>query len=302
MRFEQLQYVEAVARLGSFRRAAEELHISQPALSETVRNLERELGVTLLDRTRTGARVSTRAQELYPRLLAVLDAVDELRRAVDDQLRTTRMVRVGTVNAATVTLVTPTIREFRETHPSTQVEVVGAQQDEIHRAMLEGTFDLGLVTYLDGDDLAPAFETHELLRGRAIACMRSDNPLVHKSEIGVQDLLEQQLVGMRSGYLMHRFLHRFLEGHTPSFSFSTDGAEMGKLMVAEGLGVSVLPDFSVVDDPLEQRGVLTIRPLAGQHADVMLGIQRRRSGSVQQPVQELHDLFVARARAYGAAA
>ena len=49
MRIEQLEYLAAVARLGSFRRAAEELHISQPALSGSVRSLERELGVDLLD-------------------------------------------------------------------------------------------------------------------------------------------------------------------------------------------------------------------------------------------------------------
>ncbi|MBO0840325.1 MAG: LysR family transcriptional regulator, partial [Sciscionella sp.] len=58
MRIEQLEYIHAVTRLGSFRRAAEQLHLSQPALSETVRNLERELGVDILDRKRSGARVS----------------------------------------------------------------------------------------------------------------------------------------------------------------------------------------------------------------------------------------------------
>ncbi|MFD9218999.1 hypothetical protein ACFWDI_02945 [Streptomyces sp. NPDC060064] len=51
---------------------------------------------------------------------------------------------------------------------------------------------------------------------------------------------------MRSGYLMHRYVHRLLDG-CASFSYSTDGAEMGKLMVAEGLGATVLPDFSVMD-------------------------------------------------------
>jgi len=50
VRIEQLEYVAAVARLGSFRRAAEELHISQPALSSSVRSLERELGVDILER------------------------------------------------------------------------------------------------------------------------------------------------------------------------------------------------------------------------------------------------------------
>ena len=51
---------------------------------------------------------------------------------------------------------------------------------------------------------------------------------------------------------MHRYVHRLLDGRAPSFSYSTDGAEMGKLMVAEGLGATVLPDFSVIGDPLEQ--------------------------------------------------
>lgn len=58
VRIKQLEYIAAVARLGSLRRAAEELHLSQPALSETVRNLERELGVDLLERKRSGAKVS----------------------------------------------------------------------------------------------------------------------------------------------------------------------------------------------------------------------------------------------------
>jgi DNA-binding transcriptional LysR family regulator len=62
MRFEQLEYVTAVARLGSFRRAAEELHLSQPALSETVRKLEGELGVEILDRGRGGVTSSRRSR------------------------------------------------------------------------------------------------------------------------------------------------------------------------------------------------------------------------------------------------
>ena len=70
------------------------------------------------------------------------------------------MIRVGTVNAATVPLLTPTIRTFRETHHGTQVEVIGAQQDEIHRAILDGSFDLGLVNYLEGDDMPPELRDH----------------------------------------------------------------------------------------------------------------------------------------------
>ncbi|NGO06638.1 LysR family transcriptional regulator [Streptomyces sp. HC44] len=168
MRIEQLECIAAVTRFGSLRRAAEELHLSQPALSETVRNLERELGVDLLERKRSGAKISDEGRELLPHITNVLDTVDRLRGSAGDQ-------------------------------------------------------------------------------------------------------------------------HRIS---------STDGAEMGKLMVAEGLGATVLPDFSVVGDPLERRGAITVRPLAGDGTEVLLVVQRRHSGSVPRAVRDLHELFVRNARAY----
>ncbi|MGP4090658.1 substrate-binding domain-containing protein, partial [Streptomyces sp. KR55] len=227
-------------------------------------------------------------------------AVDRLRGAAGDQHHISRMVRLGTVDAATVPLVIPTVREFRASHPVTQVELVGAQQAEIHRGLLEGAFDLGLVNYLGGDDMPPGFETTELLRGRPVVCVRPDSPLAALDAVDADSLLAGPLVVMRSGYVMHRFVHRLLGGRTPSFSYSTDGAEMGKLMVAEGLGATVLPDFSVLGDPLERRGAITVRPLAGDTTDVLLVLQRRNSGSMPRAVRDLHGLFVRNARAYRA--
>ncbi|MFJ2236362.1 LysR family transcriptional regulator [Streptomyces sp. NPDC087859] len=297
MRTEQLEYIAAVTRLGSLRRAAEELRLSQPALSETVRNLERELGVDLLERKRSGATMSAEGRELLPHIINVLDAVDRLRSAAGEQHRISRMVRVGTVNAATVPLLIPAVREFRAGHPVTQVEVVGAQQTDIHRALSEGGFDLGLVNHLEGDDVPAELESTELLRGRPVVCLRPDSPLASRTVLSVTDLLDTPLIAMRSGYVMHRYVHRLLDGRAPSFSYSTDGAEMGKLMVAEGLGVTVLPDFSVVDDPLVRGGTLTHRPLTDDSTRVLLMLQRRRADPVPRAVRDLHDAFVARARA-----
>ncbi|MEU7259070.1 LysR family transcriptional regulator [Streptomyces rimosus] len=295
MRIEQLEYLAAVTRLGSLRRAAEELHLSQPALSETVRNLERELGVGLLDRKRSGAKISDEGRELLPHIAGVLDAVDRLRRAADDQHQVSRMVRLGTVNAATVPLLVPAVREFRAAHPLTQVEVVTAQQDAIQQGLMEGGFDLGLVNYLRGDDLPPGLHTTELLRGRPVVCVRPDSPLAALDSVTVTDLLAEPLIVMRSGYVMHRYVHRLLRGRTPSFSYSTDGAEMGKLMVAEGLGATVLPDYSVLGDPLERSGAITCRPLADDATEVRMVIQRRRTGSVPRAARDLHAIFVRRA-------
>jgi DNA-binding transcriptional LysR family regulator len=298
VRIEQLEYIAAVARLGSFRRAAEALHISQPALSESVRSLERELGADLLERGRHGARVSRAGRDLLPRIFAVLDSVDRLRQAAGELHHSARLVRIGTVSTATAPLLAPAIREFREANRGTEVEVVGAQQADIHRAILEGSFDLGLVNYLEGDDRPPELETTTLLRGRAAVCMRPDSPLAARDAVCTADLRSVPLIGMRSGYLMHRYVHRLLADEIPRFSYSTDGAEMGKLMVAEGLGVTVLPEFSLIGDPLELSGVITWRPLADDATEVQLAIQRLRSGSPARAAGEMYRIFLARARDY----
>ncbi|WP_055564326.1 LysR family transcriptional regulator [Streptomyces atriruber] len=295
MRVEQLEYLEAVTRLGSLRRAAEELHLSQPALGETLRKLERELGVELLERKRSGSKISYEGRELLPHIAAVLDAVDRLRRAAGEQHHSGRTLRLGTVNAATVTLLTPAIREFHTTHPSTPVEVIADRHDGIQQHLAEGGFDLGLVSYLRDDDLPPGLHTTELLRGRPVVCMRQDSPLAALSTVTVADLLAQPLIAMRAGYVMHRYVHRLLSGRAPAFSYSADGAEMGKLMVAEGLGTTVLPDYSVHGDPLERSGTITYRPLADDATELRVMIQRRHTQSVPPAAHALHAILIRRA-------
>jgi DNA-binding transcriptional LysR family regulator len=297
VRSEQLEYVAAIARLGSYRRAAEELHISQPALSATVRNLERELGVDILERGRSGAQVSEQGRELLPYIVSVIEAVDRLRMIADEQHRTSRVVRVGTVNAATVPLLTGVMRAFRATHQETEVQVVGAQGMVIEQSLREGAFDLGLFTCLAGDDAPPDLDTTLLLRGRAVVVLPVASPLSQRQSISVAELLSEPMILMRSGYLMHRFVHRLLDGQIPAVSYSTDGAEMGKLMVAEGLGACVLPSFSVVDDPLTRNGVITWRPLADDQTEVQLVIRRRRSEVHPRAAQDLHQLFMEMAAA-----
>jgi DNA-binding transcriptional LysR family regulator len=284
MRIEQLQYVAAVTQFGSLRRASEHLHISQPALSESLTKLERELGVTLLDRRRSGTRISATGRELLQNIVEVLDAADRLRAAAGDQVASLRVIRIGTVNAGTSTLLLPAIQAFQSRFPAVSVEVRNLQHEEIHRDLLEGTLDVGMINLLGGDDVSPDLAGIELLQGRPVAVLPSDHRLAAQSEVSVDDLRAEHFVAMRSGYLMYRFAHRLFGADLPASWHSTDGAEMGKVMVAEGLGVTVLPDYSVVGDPLERVGLITTRPIAGDHTVVRLSLQHRRQRVVNEAV------------------
>ncbi|MGC0365451.1 DNA-binding transcriptional LysR family regulator [Rhodococcus sp. 27YEA15] len=287
MRTEQLEYVTAVTRHGSLRRAAEHLHMSQAALSEAISKLERELGVSLLDRRRSGARISEAGRNLLQHMIDVIEASDRLQAAAGDRLASARNVRVGTVNAGTALLLLPAIHALRKTHPGASVEVRTLQQDEIHLGLTEGTLDLGLVNLLSGDDVPPDLAGLELLHGTPVAVLPSEHPLAAKDQVSADDLRSERFIGMRSGYVMHRFAHRLFGSNLPRDWYTTDGAEMGKMMVAEGLGLTVLPDYSVVGDPMNRAGLITYRPISGDRTDIRLSLQQRRNSRLSESVQAL---------------
>ena len=100
---------------------------------------------------------------------------------------------------------------------------------------------------------------------------------------------------MRAGYLMYRFAHRLFGSELPAEWHCTDGAEMGKMMVAEGIGLTVLPDYSVHGDPLERAGLIVTRPLAGDDTVVTMAALHRRQLRVPPAVRDLVALLRARA-------
>lgn len=270
-----MEYVVAVTRHGSLRKASEQLHLSQPALSEAISKLEAELGVTLLDRRRQGSRISRQGRELLEHMVEVLDATARLRIAAGDQELTTSVIRVGTVHAATTTVLVPAIQAFGQLHPKARVEVVSMTHDSLAAALHDGAVDLGLVNVMDGDETPTDLTAVPLLHGRPMAVLPARHRLAEQAAITVAQLREEELVLMRPGYLMHRFAHRLLGADGMRSTHSTDGAEMGKLMVAQGLGITLLPDYSVLGDPMQQAGLIVGRPIADDRTTITLLMQHR---------------------------
>jgi DNA-binding transcriptional LysR family regulator len=286
VRIEQLEYLAAVTEHGSLRRASEAMHISQPALSEAVTKLEKELGTTLLDRRRTGARVSRQGLRLLHDMTEVLEAVDRLRQAAGQQSSRRRDLRIGTVNTASSSLLAPALRDLHARHGSGGVEVVNARATDIQQGLAEGSLDLGLVNVLPGDEVPATLVWDRLIEGTPVACLRAEPHVL-----------------MRPGFVMHRYAHRVFAGSLPATTYATDGAEMGKAMVAAGLGISILPDFSITADPLVRAGVLTTRPIrTGQGlTTVTLLMLRRRAERTPEPLRDLQTALLRQARAYLAA-
>ncbi|WP_300681204.1 LysR family transcriptional regulator [Nocardioides sp.] len=287
MRIEQLDYVAAVAEHGSLRRAGEHLHVSQPAISEAITKLERELGVTLLDRRRSGARISAAGRSLMPYLTDVLDGVARLAHAASGHTGAGRTIRIGTVNTGTSHVLLPAAHAHQHGPAASPVEIRQLQQGEIQVGLAEGTLDLGLVNLLVEDELHPDLHGVELMRGTAVAVLPRDHPLTGQESVSAADLAGADFIAMREGYVMYRVAKRLFGDATPPALHSTDGADMGSKMVGSGLGVTVLPDFSVHDDPLAVAGIITTRPLAVDPIVVRMVLLTRKGARHPESVRAL---------------
>jgi DNA-binding transcriptional LysR family regulator len=196
-----LRYFLAVADAGNFSRAAERLHLAQPALSQTVRRVEHTLGVRLFDRHPHGARLTADGEALVAasrRAVAALDEVrTEARRRRDGY---TTVLRIGFLANAANELTPALLGAFRAAHPDVEVRVRQGMWDDPHcgldRPEPDRAVDVAILRLPidDPDHIA----TEALFAEPCDAVLYTAHPLAGHASLTVADLLDQPLVHNRS--------------------------------------------------------------------------------------------------------
>ena len=162
MTLDALRCFCAILDTGSFRAAAEAVHRSQPAVSQQVKALEKELGQVIYDRA---AGLPTPAGRLvYERARALIDGADGLVRELKDfDEAASQELRVGASDTNALYFLPDRVRKFSERMPNTRLALVTRSTDEIGAAVQRGDLDLGIVTLpLEGGTL----ESRELFAQR----------------------------------------------------------------------------------------------------------------------------------------
>lgn len=299
MRVEQFRYLVTILEQGSFRRASQELHISQAALSEAIRSLERELGVRLMDRDRSGVRLTTAGEDVMPHVEALLESERALRDQVGGYRTLERgQVNLGTVNAAANTIVPGALSAFNEKYPGIQIRITETGSSDVVRAVKEADLDLGVVVRVEGEEASGdelVFE--DLLTSNLVLCAQRGHPLLSSESVSIADVAGESLILFRSGYLMHGLMSRLFGDRNLNIVYYTDNTESTKRMISIGIGVTLLPEFSVVNDHLSRSGEIVYAPLVGDYARIRLTLTWRRHAYLLRAAQ----LFAAELRSEAAA-
>ncbi|MCB1492393.1 MAG: LysR family transcriptional regulator [Rhodobiaceae bacterium] len=264
----QLEAFVAVATEESFTRASAKLGLSQPALSQTIAQLESVIEVQLFERTTRVVRLTPVGAEFLPKISRLLD---ELNAAVRDARRLSRLeadtLRIACLASVSFRLLPRMIREFNRIHPSVQVVVHDAVTAEILRLLDTGQAEIAVTSTTDVE----GFDFRPLMRDPYQLLCRRDHPLAERSEIAWAELLDHTLIAMTPDTAIRRTMNeafaRIGLSATPAYVVARLITVFG--MVESGLGVAALPAFNC---PQDDTGILVSRPLVDPVMDQTIGI------------------------------
>jgi DNA-binding transcriptional LysR family regulator len=244
MELRQLEYLVAVAEEASFTRAAGRVHISQSGVSAQVRQLERELGAALVDRSSRAARLTDAGTAALPHARAALDAASALRQAVDEVNGLVRgRLTVGMVTACTVPGLFDALAAFRRAHPGVALTLAEDDSAALTRRVRSGTADLALA----GLAGAPPRDLGVLpvLTERLVAAVPPGHPLLTgRAPVPLAGLARHEVVCMPAGTGIRAALDASCAAAGVRLDVTLEASAPGAVadLAARGLGVAVLSE------------------------------------------------------------
>ena len=232
-----------------FHKAADLLHRTQPAVSQQIKRLEKELGHQLLDRkdntpTPAGRLVYQKGRELLQAAESLEQEILDFDEAADQTLR------FGTSDTNALYFIPPYVRALQKTLPNTRLEIFSRSSDQVADAVQQGDIDLGIIT-LPMD--RPGLEVRKLYDQRLVLLVPHSHPMAHQHKTTLKWLRDESFVLLepetRTGTLINRYFKE--NDFTPQVAMHTGSFEVIKRYVTEGMGISIVPNDVITEQEEE---------------------------------------------------
>lgn len=272
MHIEQLEYVIAVAKTGSISNAAHSLHVSTPGISQSISNLEKELGLKIFTRSRLGAAPTEKGKKIIKKAYDVLEQLQELREEAKAQKTSISGELKLAASPSLFTLLLRSTMAFKKDYPHVKIEITENTATEISQTIKSSKLDIGFVALtqlvlMDRDNL----DFEKLLEAHRNVCVSKHSPLAYNDSIEPEELLNESLV-VYSGGNMKKFIAEFFKHYGPmTILFESNQIEVIKKTVAEGLAISFFSDLLLKNDPSVLNGDIIALPLIDRSTPIPFG-------------------------------
>lgn len=272
-----MRYFIAVAEERSFLKAADRLHISQPPLSTQIKQLEDQLGVTLLVRSSKGISLTEPGKVFYAEARAVVARVEQARISTQRAARGEEgRLAIGFVSIVDYSFLPAGLKAFRQCHPRVEVQLHELTTDAQLKELAHENLDVGLaLAPIEGEGV----QYHHLSTEELVLAVAVDHPLagVVADEIAIKDLSGESFVmvprPMAPGYYDTFTAFCRSNGFTPRIEQSAKQMQTVISLVANNFGIAVVP-ASLRN--LQRTGV-TYRSFYGQAPTIDIGLVHRRT-------------------------
>ncbi|MCB2128449.1 MAG: LysR family transcriptional regulator [Rhodobacteraceae bacterium] len=280
MRYVQLRAFHYVATCGGFSRAAEELRLTQPAISDQVRKLEEEYDILLFDRSKKQVRLTPQGEDL----LTITRRLFENEQQAFEMLSESRALRAGSLRivADSAHHLLHILARFRKRHPGVRVTLSAGNSESVLRALYRYEADIGV---LGGVPQARDLDHLVLSSAEIVAFVARDHPLAAKGKLRLRDLAGQPLVMREQGSKTRRKLEdaASVAGVALTPAIEAEGREAVREIVASGGGIGFV---SAAEFGADAR--LVALPLSDAPKDAltmdeaMICLSERRGGKLVQ--------------------
>lgn len=240
MEIRQFVYFTEVAKLQSFTKAAEKLHISQPALSKMVKSLEQEMGVQLLDRT--NLKLTDAGEIVYEKARNILQQVNDVTSSLSDLTKLKKgTLRIGIPSIVGTLFFPPIIAQFRHQYPGISIKIREYGAKRVEKWLEEDLIELGIAV-LPVDE--QSFNPVPFIEEDMTVIMRKDHPLSGRKSLTLTELRNEDFVFFQEDFTLHGLLKTACrqEGFEPTIVLESNQWDFVAEMVEAGLGISLFPD------------------------------------------------------------
>ncbi|MGH2842440.1 MAG: LysR family transcriptional regulator [Solirubrobacteraceae bacterium] len=302
MELRQLRYLVALAEERNFTRAAEREHIAQPALSQQIQKLEREVGLALVERTTRRVSITDAGELLLARARRILGELE----SAHEEMQSLRGLLAGRVNIGAMHTmgqidISLALARFHERHPEVDLTVREDYSDSLAAMVRSDEVDLAFLSVTERIE-STGLALHQLISEELMVVLPPDHALAGRSEIRMVDLAGEQFISFRPGARLRELLEGAAAsvGFKPDIRLESNESHRIRSLVSRGLGVAILPSSDAHSKGAEVAVSRLVTPSLARDITLAWRADRRHPPAAAEFLTVARETFVPSAERDGA--
>lgn len=286
----QMRYFEALASTRHFGRAAELVHISQPALSAQIMEMEEYLGARLVERVRGKTILTRKGEEILTHVRIILNEVNRLERSARSDGGTLQgLIRIGIIPTVAPYLVPQFIPQLRQGYPAVEIELKEAVTSRLIADLSEGKLDVVIAAMpIEAEGIA----TRSLFTDRFFMAVAENGEAVLMSPLTETEVNVDRLLLLEEGHcLRDQALAVCSAGKRSLVNFGATSMATLLQMVSHDMGMTLIPEMAIPTET--SRNAIRIVPFAEPQPSREIGLAWRRSDQRDADMNALAEVIIA---------